>query len=174
MRTYLCFDDFATVFSKFFRLSLLSIGFFTLTLFLQSLLFFLFFLLFYLGKFFLGVGNIDLSDIIEINVNLLRSCFTYTLGFIHHNLVNEFGKHQIGNFRRIFILAYQRNKMLNIHNDTASHRFHCALCIQRIFLHLNTYIGNRRICISKKLTFGQGRYFHPISGNQGYFFAIMG
>jgi len=116
MRTYFCFDDFATVFSKFFRLSLLSIGFFTLTLFLQSLLFCLFFLLFYLGKFFLGVGNIDLSDIIEINVNLLRSCFTYTLGFIHHNLVNEFGKHQIGNFRRIFILAYQRNKMLNIHS----------------------------------------------------------
>ena len=88
MRTHFCFDDFATVFNKFFRLSLLSIGFFTLTLFLQSLLFCLFFLLFYLGKFFLGVGNIDLSDIIEINVNLLRSCFTYTIGFIHHNLVN--------------------------------------------------------------------------------------
>ena len=87
MGTYLCFDNFATVFSKFFRLSILSIGFFTLTLFLQSLLFFLFFLLFYLGKFFLGVGNIDLSDIIEVNINLLCLCFSHTLGFIHHNLM---------------------------------------------------------------------------------------
>lgn len=62
MGTYLCFDNFATVFSKFFRLSLLSVGFFTLTLFLQSLLFFLFFLLFYLGKFFLGVGSVLLHN----------------------------------------------------------------------------------------------------------------
>jgi len=130
MRTYPCFDDFATVFSKFFCLSLLSIGFFTLTLFLQSLLFFLFFLLFYLGKFFLGVGNIDLSDIIEVNINLLCLCFSHTLGFIHHNLVNEFGKHQIRNFRRIFVLAYQRYKMLNIHSAVfffrkfLFHRFH--------------------------------------------------
>jgi len=127
MGTYLCFDNFATVFSKFFRLSILSIGFFTLTLFLQSLLFFL---LFYLGKFFLGVGNIDLSDIIEVNINLLCPCFSHTLGFIHHNLVNEFGKHQIGNFRRIFILSYQRYKMLNIHSAVLFfgkflfHRFH--------------------------------------------------
>ena len=134
MRTHLCFDDFATVFSKFFRLLLLSIGFFTLTLFLQSLLFFLFFLLFYLGKFFLGVGNIDLSDTIEVNINLLCPCFSQTLGFIHHNLVNKFGKHQIRNFRRIFILAYQRYKMLNTHSAVfffgkfLFHRFH--FCFQ--------------------------------------------
>ena len=45
MGAYLCFYDFSTVFSEFFRLSLLSVNFFTLTLFLPvasiSILFFL-------------------------------------------------------------------------------------------------------------------------------------
>ena len=47
-----------------------------MTLFFQSLLFLLFFLLFYLGKFFFGIGNIHLTDIVKININLLRSCFS--------------------------------------------------------------------------------------------------
>ena len=142
MRAYFLFYDFTAIFSDFLRLAFLSVGFFTLTLFCQSFHFFLFFLLFYLGKFFLGVGNIDLPDIIEININLLRSCFSHTLGFIHHNLVNEFDKHQIGNFRRIFVLAYQRNKMLNIQSAVFSsesshfHRFHFRfqLCLLIVIL----------------------------------------
>ena len=114
MRTYLCLDDFSTIFSEFFRLSLLSVGFFTLTLFCQSLHFYLFFLCLYFSKFFFSIGNIDLPDIVEININLLCPCFSHSLCFINHNLVNEFVEHQIGNFCRLFALAYQRNEMLNI------------------------------------------------------------
>ena len=115
MRTYLCLDDFSTVFSEFFRLTLLSVGFFTLTLFCQSFHLNLFFLCLDFSKFFFRIGNIDLPDIVEINIDLLCPCFAHTLCFINHNLVNEFGKHQIGNFCRLFALAYQRNEMLNIH-----------------------------------------------------------
>ena len=114
MGAYLCFYDFSTVFSEFFRLSLLSVNFFTLTLFCQSFHFNLFFLCLDFSKFFFCVGNIDLPHIVEININLLCPCFSHTLCFINHNLVNEFGKHQIGNFCRLFALAYQRNEMLNI------------------------------------------------------------
>jgi len=116
MRTYLCLDDFSTVFSKFFRLSLLSVGFFTLTLPCQSFHFNLFFLCLDFSKFFFRIGNIDLSDIIEVNINLLGSCFSHALRFIYHNLVNEFSKHQIGNLCRLFALAYQGNEMLNINS----------------------------------------------------------
>ena len=113
MGAYLCFYDFSTVFSEFFRLSLLSVNFFTLTLFCQSFHFNLFFLCLDFSKFFFCVGNIDLPHIVEININLLCPCFSHTLCFINHNLVNEFGKHQIGNFCRLFALAYQRNEMLS-------------------------------------------------------------
>ena len=102
MRTYLCLDDFSTVFSDFFRLSLLSVGFFTLTLFIHSLLFLLFFLCLNFSKFFFRIGNIDLPHIVEININLLCPCFSHTLCFINHNLVNEFVEHQIRNFCRFF------------------------------------------------------------------------
>lgn len=51
MGAYLCFYDFSTVFSEFFRLSLLSVNFFTLTLFCQSFHFNLFFLCLDFSKF---------------------------------------------------------------------------------------------------------------------------
>ena len=105
VRTYLCLDDFSTVFSEFFRLSLLSVGFFTLTLFCQAFHLNLFFLCLYFSKFFFCIGNIDLPDIVEVNINLLCPCFSHTLCFINHNLVNEFSKHKIGNFCRLFALA---------------------------------------------------------------------
>ena len=116
MGAYLCFYDFSTVFSEFFRLSLLSVCFFTLTLSCQSFRFNLFFLCLYFGKFFFRISNIHLSDIVEININLLCPCFSNALCFIYHNLVNEFSKHQIGNFCRLFTLAYQGNEMLNINS----------------------------------------------------------
>ena len=55
MRANLCLNDFATVFSDFLCLSLFSVGFFTLALSCQALLFLLLFLCFYLGKFFFGI-----------------------------------------------------------------------------------------------------------------------
>ena len=115
MRTYLRFDDFTAIFSNFLRLSFLSVGFFTLTLFCQSFYFFLFLLCLYLGKFFFRIGNIDLPNIVKININLLCSCFSHSLRFIDNNLVNKFVKHQIGDFCRLFALGYQRNEVLNIH-----------------------------------------------------------
>lgn len=65
----------------------------------------LFFLCLYFSKFFFCIGNIDPPDIVEVNINLLCPCFSHTLCFIYHNLVNEFSKHQIGNFCRLFALA---------------------------------------------------------------------
>ena len=94
------------------------------------MLFFLLFLCFYLGKFFFGIGNIHLTDIVKINIDLLCSCFSHTLCFINHNLINKFIEHCIGDFRRIFTLAYQRNEMLNINGiyfffgKFCFHRFH--------------------------------------------------
>ena len=56
MRTYLCFDDFATVFSKFFRLSLLSIGFILFTK--NCLLFHIIFQIAHLNRSFHSVTNL--------------------------------------------------------------------------------------------------------------------
>ena len=107
MRTYFLFNDYTTIFSDFLRLSFLSIGFFSLTLFCQSLHFFLFFLCLYFSKFFFRIGNIYLPNIVEININFLCSGFSHSLCFINNNLVNEFVEHQIRDFSRFFILAYQ-------------------------------------------------------------------
>ena len=52
MRTYFHSNDFTTIFSDFLRFSFLSVGFFSLTLFCQSLHLFQFFLCLYFGKFF--------------------------------------------------------------------------------------------------------------------------
>ena len=82
MRTHFGFNDLATVFSDFLCLSLFSIGFFTFALFFQALPFFLLFLHFQFGKFFLGISNIDLTDIVEININLLCAGVACTLGFM--------------------------------------------------------------------------------------------
>ena len=95
MRTNLCLDDFTTVFCDFLCLSFFSVGFFTLTLSCQALLFFLLFLCFYLGKFFFGIGNIHLTDVVKINIDFLCSCFTHTLGFIDHYLINKLIEHCI-------------------------------------------------------------------------------
>lgn len=130
MRTDLCLNDLATVFSDFLCLSLFSVGFFTLTLSCQSLLFLLFFLCFYLGNFFFGIGNIHLTDIVKININFLCSCFSRTLCFINHNLINKVIKHRIGDFRRIFAFAYQRNEMLNI---SGTYFFFGKFCFHRFY-----------------------------------------
>ena len=142
MRANLCLNDFATVFSDFLCLSLFSVGFFTLALSCQALLFLLLFLCFYLGKFFFGIGNIHLTDIVKINIDLLCSCFSHTLCFIDHYLINKFIEHCIGDFRRIFALTYQRNEMLNINGTYfffgkfCFHRFHFRfqLCLLVIIL----------------------------------------
>ena len=134
MRTYFRFNDFTTIFSNFLRFSFLSVDFFSLTLFCQSLHFFLFFLCLYFGKFFFRIGNIYLPNIVEININFLCSGFSHSLCFINNNLVNEFVEHQIRDFCRFFILAYQRYKMLHINliyfffGKFLFHRFN--LCFQ--------------------------------------------
>ena len=93
MRTRFGFNDLATVFSDFLCLSLFSVGFFTFALFFHALPFFLLFLHFQFGKFFLGISNIDLADIVEINVNLLCAGIACTLGFINNDFIDKFVKH---------------------------------------------------------------------------------
>ena len=105
MRAYQFSDDFTAACRKFFGFSLFSVGFFTLSLAFQPVPFFLLLLRLYLGKFFIGISDIDLTDIIEVNIDLLRSFFSYALGFINNNPVDKFGKHQIGDFRGIFVFA---------------------------------------------------------------------
>ena len=93
MRTGFCFNDLATVFGNFLRLSLFSVGFFTFALLFHALLFFLLLLRFQFGKFFLGISNIDLTYIVKINVNLLCAGVACTLGFINNDLIDKFVKH---------------------------------------------------------------------------------
>ena len=104
----------AIIFREPFSLALLPVGFLPCSLLLQPFRRCLCFLCLYLGNFLRRVVDIDLPNIVKVNINLLGSCPVNALRFINHDFVYEFIEHQIGDLRRIFALADQRYKLLNI------------------------------------------------------------
>jgi len=142
MRANICLNESATDFSDFLCCALFSVGFVTRAQSCRAMLFLSLFQCLYLGKFLYGIGNIHLTDIVKINLDIVCSCFSHTLCFINHYLINKFIKHCIGDFRRIFTPVYQRNEMLYINGTYflfgkfCLHRFHLRfqLCLLVIIL----------------------------------------
>ena len=107
-------QDFAAVFSNLLSLPLFPVGFGACFFLCDPLRLGAFLLLLHLCKFFLGVGNVDLSGVVEININLLCSGIAHALRLMHDDFINHLPEHGVTHLVTLLIFVNQCNELVDL------------------------------------------------------------